>query len=55
MSSQYDSEADQIIENARQMIQHLNKLLEKAGAPVRAKMEKIDPPKDEPGPQSPPA
>ena len=55
MSSQYDSEADQVIENAKRMIKHLNQLLEKAGANVRAKMETVEPPEDRTKPQSPPA
>jgi hypothetical protein len=53
MSSKYDSEADQTIEDAKQLIKRLNKLLGKAGAPVRAKMEPVEP--HEGSKQSPPA
>ena len=55
MSSQYDSDADQTVEDAKQLIKQLNKLLEKAGANVRATIEPIEPPGDRTKPQSPPA
>jgi ElaB/YqjD/DUF883 family membrane-anchored ribosome-binding protein len=55
MASQYDNEADQIIDDAKQLIKQLNKLLEKAGAPVRAKIEDIERSEDRTKPQSPPA
>ena len=43
MMSMYDSEADQIAENPRHMVRHLNQLLEKAGAAIRVRVEVIEP------------
>ena len=55
MASMYDSDGDQTIADAKQLIKQINKLLEKAGAPVRAKIEPVEQAEDRTKSQSPPA